>query len=277
LLRLCDVGSSAQEVCGQHHRHCGDRQGGQRHATLDGARILAEQHAQAVFLTRDCQLQRGDQLLGRMIFGLGLLQLELRRIALLSATLRNPERFGTGGHGIAHDRETRIERAQADVAGSCRGRDRELHVVLRCLRREQRRARGFGCVTQPTEQVEIVGSLDPRLLGGLLRGLTERIQEALALGGDDCLDTRQRLAVSRTELGTRLFDARGRNCNIDIVRQRTLDDFAERRVAEALPPLGGDFATRTRSIAPCCRRNDGGLKRRLGTRTRTSGEQRSDS
>src|SRR3546814_12467110 len=85
----------------------GRRQGGEAGAARNRVRRVAGEQRQRIFLPRDRRLDRGHLLLGRMIFGLGLPQIELRGIARFGAVARDAKRLAKLGRASGWERGCR--------------------------------------------------------------------------------------------------------------------------------------------------------------------------
>ncbi len=163
------------------------------------------------------------------------------------------------------DLQLAVERAQPDVARSNGAHHRQHDPPLRLLARVDLRLRGLAQPADPTEEVELPGRAQRRLVQAEIRigaGRERRLADPAGAGAGGVrtvADLGEQLGACRVEGADELLDARGSDAYVAIFAQRRLDQFVEHRVAKLLPPLRvGDIGGLRIVDSPGCRRIDGG-------------------
>ena len=240
VVRLPDVGSSAQQLRGQSHgnlRGVGVGAQGQPFAPKRVLRReLSEQRAERKGRLHDGPPVLRDVRFGRADQTAGLLECHAVRHAVAEHGVDQCRRLAPQLEGTPGDREVALVFEQREVGRRHFGRQREPHSFERPRRGGDFGLGGFFGAPQRSEQRNLpregrldgVGLHDSRGFGVFASGLhTEP-------------DLRQVLRPHDPEVGPGLFDARGGRRQIAVAFQRAGDEGVERRIAEHFPPAAAD-------------------------------------
>src|SRR6185312_13866045 len=119
--------------------------------------MMAEQHAELIFLLHHLSLEVGHASRGICHLRLELPDVELRDQSLLEASLGETQRFAARFERAAGDVEVEVELAQLEIRRGDVADEREHDGALRLLRREQIFTRSLGGATQTSPEVELPG------------------------------------------------------------------------------------------------------------------------
>jgi hypothetical protein len=202
------------------------------------------------------QTRLRDALGGGLVFRFGLTQLQLGGVADPGAVAGDPQRLGAAGQSRFKDIEARVQGAKGDVPAARRGRDAERRRIGACLRGEGGPLRGVDLVSEPAEQVQLIGGLEQRLGGGGFARRPEWSDAARACDAAAQVERWEQLGTRQPFLGPRLSDPRGRDRDVGVVGECALDQARQHRIAKGSPPLRLDLRRLDGGCAPSRRRRD---------------------
>jgi len=227
----------------RHGRHVGTRQ-----ARLEALRRLRQQQAEGVDQLRLTLLQRwqagidggylGDTPSGR----LGDLQLGGNTFG----QARLVERMAAPGNlqAVAGDAQRVLRSAQLDIVARGVSQYREQHVALRLLCHLHVGVGGLHFAAQAAPQIQLPGRVQAALpeAVGRTAGVAGRIVEPLlavacAVVARRGIQFRPLLRRHHTARGAALFQSRESAAHIQVLGSGALDQRAQLRVAETVPPL----------------------------------------
>ena len=201
---------------------------------------LAEQHSQPIRSDGLCGDQRRNRRFSRGPPRRRARDVELAAAAELEPHAGEVERLLLIPQVRARDGQALLRAAQLDVVARDLGRDEHLRVAQIRDRRVGLGARRFDAAAYAAEKVELPQRRKARIVTFDVDAVgREPWLLLLALRARDLRGhARPTVAPRGASESARLFDARGRDREIEIGRQRALDQRVERGIAKLLPPRG---------------------------------------
>ena len=163
---------------------------------------------------------------------------ELAAAAEVEPHAREAQRLALRVEIRARDREPLLSAAQVEVRARDLGRDEHLRVAQIRFRRLRVGARGLRAAPHAPEQIELPERRDAdlvRLDRDSIRREPGLLLVALVVRDRD-VHAGPAFAARRAQQRARFLDTRSRDFEIEIARERALDQGVERRITELLPP-----------------------------------------
>ncbi len=168
----------------------------------------------------------------------GARDIELATASEIETDAREVERFALKVEIRARDPQALLRAAQVEVAARDLGRDEHLRVAQVGFGRRGVGGRGLCTAAHAAEQVELPECGEPDVVRFDVDALVAEarlLRLALAARGFGA-DAGPALAARGAQDGARFVDACGGDLEIEVARERALDEVVERGVAELPPP-----------------------------------------